>query len=269
MLKYKMIVSDFDGTLSYGENNDISKANIDAINGFVSRGGIFTVCTGRCTAGIVKILNKVGYKGYYASYNGAVIGDIQTGKEIYRNNISNEICVRFAKVIEKYPVSIHAYPNDILVTNRYNELSKWYLTFNSDLEYKVVDSVSEYLIKTGESSAKLLLLGAKEELDAVFNVAVETIPECDVIRATDIMIEITMKGTSKGSALKILAKTSNVKVSETIAVGDAGNDIPMIKAAGFGIAMGNASEVVKNNANYVCKRVEEDAIKDIIENYCI
>ena len=269
MIKYKMIVSDFDGTLSYGENNEISKTNVDAINAFVSRGGVFTVCTGRSTAGIVKILKRVGYKGYYATYNGAVIGDIQTGKELYRNEISNEICVRLAKAMEKLPVNIHAYPNDTLVVNHYNEHTKWYLKYNSDLTFKVVDSVSEYLTKTGESSAKLLLKGNEESLDIAYNVAVETIPECDVIRATNTMIEINMKGTSKGSALKTLSKISNVKVSETIAVGDAGNDIPMIKAAGLGIAMGNANDEVKNNASYVCKRVEEDAIKDIIEKFCI
>ena len=46
-MKYKMIISDYDGTLGVAPNNDIDKQTLDAINKFIAKGGIFSVCSGR------------------------------------------------------------------------------------------------------------------------------------------------------------------------------------------------------------------------------
>ena len=83
------------------------------------------------------------------------------------------------------------------------------------------------------------------------------------------MIEITLKGVSKASALQILAELHGVDIEKTIAIGDAGNDVPMIQTAGLGVAMGNASNEVKSKADYVAPSVENDAIKHVIEKFCI
>jgi hydroxymethylpyrimidine pyrophosphatase-like HAD family hydrolase len=54
-----------------------------------------------------------------------------------------------------------------------------------------------------------------------------------------------------------------------LAVGDAGNDIPMLKSAGFSVAMGNASDEVKSLCNAVTKNNNNDGIKYLIDNYCV
>ena len=266
MIKYKMVVSDFDGTLSY--DNKISKNNLNAINDFISKGGIFTICTGRATCGIKPELESVGYKGYFASYNGANVEDMLTGKTIYKNAISNEIALRCVKLTEKLGVNTHIYPNDVLTINKYNDYTKFYLTFNK-ISYNEVGLLSDYLLKTGYDTYKILLIDDKEKISASFPVLKDSLPECNVIHATDIMIEITLKGVSKASALQILAELHGVDINETIAIGDAGNDVPMIQTAGLGIAMGNASNEVKSKADYVAPSVENDAIKHVIEKFCI
>ena len=124
-------------------------------------------------------------------------------------------------------------------------------------------------MKTGYDTCKILLIDDKEKISASFPVLKESLPECNVIHATDIMIEITLKGVSKASALQILAELHGVDINETIAIGDAGNDVPMIQTAGLGIAMGNASNEVKSKADYVAPSVENDAIKHVIEKFCI
>ena len=92
---------------------------------------------------------------------------------------------------------------------------------------------------------------------------------CNVVRSNDLQIDINAKGVSKGSAVKTIGKLCGVSVNEIICVGDAGNDIPMLEVAGFPIAVANAQDNVKQ----ICKEVvvdnNNDAIKYIIEKYCI
>ncbi|MBP5763085.1 MAG: HAD-IIB family hydrolase, partial [Lachnospiraceae bacterium] len=66
-------------------------------------------------------------------------------------------------------------------------------------------------------------------------------------------LEIYMKESGKGSAVKRLAEYLDVPISNTYAAGDEMNDISMIEAAGCGIAMINASDEVKAHADVITK----------------
>ena len=68
------------------------------------------------------------------------------------------------------------------------------------------------------------------------------------------------KGCSKASAIELVAEKLGISVDETVAIGDSSNDIPMIERAHIGIAMGNATEDVKEIADFVTGAVEQDGI---------
>lgn len=72
--------------------------------------------------------------------------------------------------------------------------------------------------------------------------------------------EIMPKGCSKASAIELVAEKLGIPVEETVAIGDSSNDIPMIERAHIGIAMGNATEDVKEIADFVTGAVEQDGI---------
>lgn len=72
--------------------------------------------------------------------------------------------------------------------------------------------------------------------------------------------DITYKGVDKALGIGVMAWHFNIPVEDTIAFGDGGNDIPMLKAAGIGVAMGNASDEVKANADLVTAAVDDDGI---------
>ena len=78
------------------------------------------------------------------------------------------------------------------------------------------------------------------------------------------LYEILPKGVSKGSALPILAKSLGVDMKNTIAVGDYDNDITMLKAAGVGYAVSNATAAAKAAADKITVSNEEHAIAKII-----
>jgi len=87
-----------------------------------------------------------------------------------------------------------------------------------------------------------------------------TMKHCVSARWNPLFTDITVKGADKGSALLKLAAHIGLEPSECIAFGDGGNDISMIRAAGVGVAMGNAGDDVKQAANFVTTHIDEDGI---------
>lgn len=76
--------------------------------------------------------------------------------------------------------------------------------------------------------------------------------------------EIMPAGYSKASAIRYMARHLGIPMSETVAVGDSSNDIPMLTCAGVSIAMGNAAKDVKAVADYVTTDVDEDGIRNAL-----
>ena len=58
-------------------------------------------------------------------------------------------------------------------------------------------------------------------------------------------------------------------MEEAIAVGDEGNDLAMVAAAGLGVAMGNATAAVKAAANIVTADCDHDGVAEVIEHYLL
>ena len=72
--------------------------------------------------------------------------------------------------------------------------------------------------------------------------------------------EVMPRGCSKASAMEFLAGELGIPMEETAALGDSSNDIPMLRCAHIGIAMGNAADDVKAEADYVTTSLEEDGV---------
>lgn len=82
-------------------------------------------------------------------------------------------------------------------------------------------------------------------------------------------LEIFPKDVNKGAALKALTKVLKLNIDETIAMGDRDNDIPMLKIAGKGIAMGNALPDVKKSSEYVTTDNNHSGVGKAIEKFVL
>ena len=71
----------------------------------------------------------------------------------------------------------------------------------------------------------------------------------------------------KNKTLEAVAKAAGIAIEDTMAFGDGGNDIPILKRAGTGVAMGNALDNVKDAADYVTADIDDDGVAKALEHF--
>lgn len=86
------------------------------------------------------------------------------------------------------------------------------------------------------------------------------LPGCTSGRWHPAFTDITAKGADKGEGIRTLVTHLGLDLKRTMAFGDGGNDISMIKTAGIGVAMGNALASLKQVADYVTTSVDDDGV---------
>lgn len=79
--------------------------------------------------------------------------------------------------------------------------------------------------------------------------------------------DITAKEADKGKGLAAMAKHLGLDISETMAFGDGGNDVAILRRAGIGVAMGNAGEAAREAADYITTSVDDDGIANALRHF--
>ena len=97
----------------------------------------------------------------------------------------------------------------------------------------------------------------------------ETLEEVEIVGSLKYNIEVNAAGVNKGSGLVELGKRLGIEREEIMAFGDGDNDEPMLREAGFGVAMANAEEKVKATADYITGSNEEDGVAKAIERFVL
>ena len=115
---------------------------------------------------------------------------------------------------------------------------------------------------------KFLLSGEPERMQEVVKVMQDRFgSRLNVFRSDPYYVEILPKFVDKGVAVDKLIKHLDVKKDKVICVGDSYNDLPMLRLAGFGVAMGNAQDEVKEAADYVTESNDENGVARVIEKF--
>lgn len=97
----------------------------------------------------------------------------------------------------------------------------------------------------------------------------QQMPGCQVLRWHHDFADITLATADKGKGLAEMAKAEGFEAEEAMAFGDGGNDVAILKAAGIGVAMGNAADEVKAQADYVTDSVDDDGISHALRHFGI
>ncbi|QST00004.1 HAD family phosphatase [Pontibacillus sp. ALD_SL1] len=241
----KLIALDMDGTL-LSPNHEISEANKQAIHEAKQKGIHVVISTGRSLPNCKEVIEPLGESAYLITINGG---------EIYDEGFN---------LVERNPLSGKDVRHLWDLTNKHNAFF-WSSTvegrFNSHEPFeKEVEDYEwlKYGFEFEDPELRETILSELENSDAF-----------EVTNSSPTNIEVNPAGINKATALRKVTDWLDLTMDQVMAVGDSVNDLAMIREAGYGVAMGNAQDIVKEEAQWVTTTNKEDgvakAIRTILE----
>ena len=141
-MKYDLFVADFDGTLGAAPDI-IAPETVSAIKRYTEKGGIFAVCSGRMMSSILPICRKYGFKGLVVAYQGAMISDIETGKNLISGGIDVPLAVRITSELVDLGLPVIADMDDIMYYQGSSEYIDLYEKASKVKGIKVIELVEK------------------------------------------------------------------------------------------------------------------------------
>ena len=136
-------------------------------------------------------------------------------------------------------------------------------------DYAFADSLSGYLRETGAEPEKINMMFIPEQVRAEVLARLREIDDIEITYSNVDNIEINHKGCDKGTALRALCGSLSLDPAATMAVGDNGNDIGMLRAAGFAAVVGNGIDAAKKLADAVVAPCAEDGFAEAVERFAL
>ncbi len=260
---YKLIACDMDGTLLTSDGV-ISEKTLKSIRLAEKAGVIFVPASGRAPAGLLdfrNILNPkapfIAYNGCYAEANGEVIFDVE---------LTNGDAEKIISVGHALQASMFIWAKNRLYTNAtgkkretYEKMAHVRAAYTEDFSFLIPDGITKVL--WFEDEAKIAEI--KQKLDPR---DFENMTWCT---SCSFFLEFFSSDASKGTALLKLIEKLGLDKKDTIAIGDGENDISMLDAAALAVAMSNASDAVKECADYITDTNDNNGVGSVIEKFIL
>ncbi len=268
----KLIAIDMDGTLLNSQNK-ISSKNILAINKASELGVQVVLCTGRIFTSALYYANALKLNTPIIACNGAFIAEKNKSKAIYKNPISMECSKKVIDMAEREGMYYHFYDDSKFYARELTKTVENYYRWNIDkddkdrLNINIIDNPMHIVEREKINVYKFVFVEDDGEKLIRFRSKLSQIEGIEVSSSWWNNMEIMNKGVSKGNALSVLCKLLNIDSQNVMAIGDNENDIPMLKFAGTGIAMGNGEDIVKEMADYVTDTNDNDGVANAINKF--
>ena len=252
----KMVVTDIDGTI-LKKDFTISNNVINTIKKLTQNNIKVVLATGRMYCAAVKIANMLDINTPLICYQGALIKNFYNNDNtLYIDPVKPNLAFEILNVLKTKNIHTNLYLNDRLFCENDNQIIKDY-TNKRLIPYSEVNKI---LAIDNDSQ---VIENLTSELKNKYNDSLY------VVRSTKNFCEISSKNSNKGLAVKFLANLFKINKNEILAIGDEDNDIDLLKSADYKIAMGNASEKLKANADFITKSIDEDGFVYAINKYCL
>ena len=253
--KIRTVFFDIDGTLLSHKTGEVPQSTVDAI-GELRRKGIMTiVATGRHMSEYEGLpVAKIKFDGYLM-LNGQLLHD--SDHKVYAGTAidAGEMEV-LAHIFSARKIPFILIGEDQRYINYVNDA----VVKTQEQTKGTIPSIEEY---KGEKVYQICAFVPENQKILLDNL----LDECNITSWHDMGIDIIPKGGGKAAGIRTFIEENGLLREETMAIGDGENDIGMIRFAGIGVAMGNASEEVKNAADYVTDTVDEDGLANALRHY--
>lgn len=262
----RFLLSDMDGTLLLPDHT-LSQRTIDAVRSLREAGVLFSLATGRPPKAMLQQIEALGVDLPTAAFNGGTIVNPDGSLLVAHYLPATTALIALATFADQPDVEIWVFSGgDWLLKDPHGPMVP---REQHGLGYPpvVVESFEPYLqridkIVATSNNTELLI-----ELEAQLLAKVNGMAQ--VSRSQPVYLDVTALEANKGTALATLAAHLGIPLEQTAAIGDGGNDPAMFHCAGLSIAMGQAEEAVKRQADVVTAPNTEDGVALAIENYIL
>ncbi|QBJ96682.1 HAD family hydrolase [Rhodococcus sp. ABRD24] len=262
-----LVASDVDGTLIDNDERVTARTRA-AVQSVVESGTPFVLATGRPPRWIGPVVDGLGFAPLAVCANGAVLYDSEADRVISAATLSLETLAWLADLVE------WALPGAGMAAERIGATAHDTATpqFVSTPGYEHAWLNPDNTVMAPEDilsapAVKMLIRAAgmsSSEMAATLRPLVGD--RADLTYSTDNgLIEVSARGVTKASGLRLMAQRLEVRESGIVAFGDMPNDIPMLSMAGLGVAMENAHPEAKAAADEVTTTNSDDGVARVLE----
>lgn len=270
--QYRLAAIDLDWT-TLNREKTIGARTVRAVNQALEQGTEVIFCTGRSRAQFERYLVHFPRLRYAIASSGAVVYDVHTWEKLVSNELPPELVehiFRVGETLDCFPFmgmdgqSLYEGPMAPLAVEYglENYLYEMY-NFATPVEHLFdwwrtrpgpVESISFYFRDHGPCAT---VRDALKDLPLYMSFPQEP------------CVEMSRNTADKGAALTALCAHLGIPMAQTLVIGDSDNDLPMFRAAGFAVAVDNASEAVKAAADAVTFDCDHDGVGAAIEKYIL
>ncbi len=270
---YRLLAIDIDGTL-VNSRDELTEATKAALMRAAEAGIQVVLATGRRFSHALPLVEPLGIDVPLVTASGALVKDPITHRTLYQAKFDPQLLHEAVVLIDR------AGYDPVLCADTYEEGFDYYFPSDAprtpELAYYMARNAERgrFWPKMTESLPPDIFAGfvvgnleQMTQLETLLHQALAGRLHTHVLHPPKyfgFFAEVAPAGVTKWSAIQQLAKDWGIADAEICAVGDDVNDIPMIRAAGLGIAMGNALPAVKEAADRIAPTHDEDGVAEIV-----
>lgn len=266
----RLIALDLDGTL-LDSNKHVSPKTRTTIEAYARRGIYFAFATGRIKDEMRFLIHDLPFVRYAITTNGAYVRDLHTDTVIAEDTLDMEEVRTLYEKLRDIDLMFEIYADGKVLVNA-EQMSHIDDYTNSRFhEFYVASRTGvpdfEQFIYSRTKGVGKVNLHFRSDTDGFFTRKLTAQLPFNISYQNPRNLEFNRIGVNKGSGLLALAKVLGLGVNEIMAIGDNQNDLPMLKAAGIGVAMANSTAETLSAADHITLSNDEDGVVAAIEYY--
>ncbi len=258
----RAIAFDLDGTLLTPDKT-ITKRSIDIINRLESLGILPIVATGRSIALSTPYTSYLNIDTPLICYNGACVYDMQHQKDLWHDTIPIDISKALVALDHPDSVSLQIFCDHTIYYDEKGRTADYIEPLTAQIGTVVeLDNLPSY------NFTKMMYIGPANDTKHIWETLKHSYPgQIHLVYSDSNYLEVLPVSCNKGTALARLLASYNICADQTMAFGDGDNDLEMLQWARYGIAMGNATNLVKSKMQRLTQRNDQEGIANYLEDF--
>jgi Cof subfamily protein (haloacid dehalogenase superfamily) len=262
-----LIALDLDGTL-LNSRHELSPRTERALKQAMAQGVQVILATGKTYSSAIELIERLGLTtpGVYGQGLTIVNGD---GSLRYERTLDSEVARTVTAYAEAHGCHLIAVAEGStrILAEKPSTLTDFVVAYHEP-DPELVGPLSRIVDRTPIN--KLVIEADPAAIPGIrADLAARLDGSAALVRSMPQLLEVLPRGASKGDGLRRLLADIGVDPRHVLAFGDAENDIEMLRLAGIGVAMDNASPGAKAAANYVTASNDDDGVAEAVERFVL